>query len=109
MSSATRVSGYGSSDSISVMVASVARHSAVRRPATRSALAVSVTRLLRASAPGVVSSQPAARIAATFWLSAEWVRPTERASSAIVIGPRTCSRMISSTQLGLRSSMPLSA
>ena len=71
MSSATRVRGYGSPASSSLIAASVARHSAARRAATRSAFGVRVTRLLRASRPGVVSSQPAARMAATFWLSAE--------------------------------------
>ena len=70
---------------------------------------MSATFLLRASGPGEVSSHPAARMAATFWLIAECVRSTERASSAIVIGPRTCSRMISITQFGLRSGMPFSA
>jgi hypothetical protein len=34
-------------------------------------LAVSVTFLVRASAPGVVLTSPAARIAATFWLVPE--------------------------------------
>ena len=48
-------------------------------------------------------------MAATFWLIAECVRPTDRASSAIVIGPRAFSRMISITQLGLRPLMPFSA
>lgn len=95
MSSAARLSGYGSSASSSAIAASVARHSAASNAAARSALSVRTTVLLRASRPGTVSSQPAARIAATFWLSAEWVRPTERASSAIVIGPRACSRTIS--------------
>ncbi|HEY3878051.1 MAG TPA: hypothetical protein VGM12_05580 [Trebonia sp.] len=66
MSATTRVSGYGSSASISATVASVARHSVASRPAMRSALGVSATFLLRASRPGVVSSQPAARITATF-------------------------------------------
>jgi hypothetical protein len=66
MSATTRVSGYGSSASISAMVASVARHSVASSAATRSALAVSATFLLRASGPGVVSSHPAARITATF-------------------------------------------
>jgi hypothetical protein len=87
----------------------VARHSAASSAATRSAFGVSVTFLLRASGPGSVSSQPAARISATFWLRAEWVRPSDRASSAIVTGPRTCSRTISITQVGLRSLMPFSA
>jgi hypothetical protein len=41
---------------------------------TLRALAVSVTILLRASLPAVVATQPAARIAASFWLIAEWVR-----------------------------------
>jgi hypothetical protein len=94
MSSATWVSGYGSSDSISAIAASVARHSAASSGARRSALGVRVTFLVRASGPAVVSSHPAARIAATFWLSAEWVRPTERASSAMVIGPWACSRTL---------------
>ena len=48
-------------------------------------------------APAVVRTQPAARIAATFWLVPEWVRCTDRASSVIVIGPLARSRSNSST------------
>src|SRR6516165_10541506 len=77
MSVTARLSGYGISASISARVASVARHSAASRSTTRAALAVSVTFLLRASGPAVVRTQPAARIAATFWLSAEWVSCTD--------------------------------
>ena len=61
---------------------------------------MSVTFLLRASAPALVRTQPAARIAATFWLAAEWVTCTDPASSVIVIGPRACSRSNSLTKLG---------
>jgi len=53
----------------------------------------------------VVATSPAVRMAATFWLIAEWVRCTESASSVIVIGPRTCSRISSITKLGLRPSI----
>ena len=70
---------------------------------------MSATCLLRASVPAVVRTQPAARIAATFWLVAEWVRCTDRASSVIVIGPRACSRSNSRTKLGLSPSIPASA
>ena len=69
----------------------------------RRALAVSVTFLLRASAPAVVRISPAARIAVTFWLTAECVRCTDRASSVIVIGPYRCSRISSITKLGRTS------
>ena len=75
----------------------------------RRALAVSVTFLLRASAPVVVRISPAARIAATFWLTAEWVSCTEPASSVIVIGPLACSRSSSITKLGLSPSIWASA
>ena len=87
----------------------MARHSAASLPTMRAALAVSVTRLVRASAPAVVRTQPAVRIAATFWLVPEWVRCTDRASSVIVIGPLACSRSNSSTKLGLSPPMRASA
>jgi hypothetical protein len=83
-----------------VIAASVARHSAASSSTMPLALAVRATFLLRASAPGTVRTRPAARIAETFWLSAEWVRPTDSASSVIVIGPLACSRSSSSTKLG---------
>ncbi len=41
--------------------------------ASRAARGVSRTVLLRASGPAEVRTSPAARIAATFWLTAEWV------------------------------------
>ena len=87
-SAATRLSGYGISFSSSASAASVARHSAASLPMIRLALAVNAIFLVRASAPVVVRTRPAARIAATFWLVAEWVRCTDSASSVMVIGPR---------------------
>ena len=57
----------------------------------------------------MVLTSPAARIAATFWLIAEWVRWTDSASSVIVIGPCACNRISSFTQLGLSPSIRASA
>ncbi len=82
----------------------MARHSAASRPVIRRALAVSTTFLLRASPPGTVLTSPALRMAATFWLSAEWLRCTDSASSVIVIGPRASSRSSSMTKLVLSPS-----
>ena len=75
---ATWVSGYGISASISAIVASVARHSAASSAATRSALAVSVTFLLRASGPGV-GLQPAGRAHRRHLLAQRRVGPADRA------------------------------
>jgi hypothetical protein len=101
MSVTTRLTGYGIWFSMSARAASVARHSAASLPAIRRALAVRVIFLVRASAPVVVRTRPAARMAATFWLVAECVRCTEEASSVMVIGPRACSRSSSITMLGV--------
>lgn len=70
---------------------------------------VSTTCLMRPSVPAVVRTSPAVRMAATFWLSAEWVRSTDAPSSKIVIGPRAWRRSNSITKLSVKPSTPASA
>ena len=69
-----------------------------RQPGRRGpARGVRCTVLLRARPRRWLRTRPAVRIAATFWLTAEWVSCTDSASSVMVIGPRACSRRSSIT------------
>ena len=74
----------------------------------RAPLSVSATVLVRASAPGELSTRPSRRIAVIVWLIAEWVTSTSAASSRMVSGPRWRSLISVMLNRGRTPAMPRS-
>ncbi|WP_157894782.1 hypothetical protein [Streptantibioticus cattleyicolor] len=70
---------------------------------------MSAASFVRASSPATVRTEPAIRIAASFWLGAERLRPTEAASSVMAVGPWARSRGNAMTTLRLSPSLRRSA